>query len=143
MSNGTTGSPPRLTELDEVLLRQVHPEELDEAVGIQSLAFRPGSSHGFLLSTLREAVGPETAFERHVTAGLESAGTWGVSVGEAEGQSLVCLDDADPPDTPEDHASIDFNVVGRKQQVRAARGLRDAALARGRMHPLPSDEEST
>lgn len=140
MSKGSPAGPIRLTDTTEVLLRQVHPDEVDEVVGVQSSAFRPGNAHGFLLSTLREAVGPATAFDRHVASGLDSAGTWGVTVGEAESQSLVCVDDAHLPEVPEDHASIDFNPVGRKQQVRAARGLRDAALTRGCLHPLPSPD---
>lgn len=141
--SGASAGPVRLTDTEEVLLRQVHPDELDEVRGLLSTAFNPTSAHDFMLSTLREAVGPDEAFKRHVERDLKSAGTWGVSVAESEVASLVCVDDAHLPDTPADHASIDFNVVtGRKQRQRAARLLRDAAHDRGCLHAPPSEDDA-
>lgn len=141
--SGAGTDPVRLTVTDEVLLRQVHPDELDEVRGIHSTAFNPSAAHAFMLSTLREAVGPDEAFNRHVEADLASAGTWGVSVAESEVASLICVDDAHVPDTPADHASIDFNgLAGRKQRQRAARLLRDAAHDRGCLHAPFSEDDA-
>lgn len=98
---------------------------------MQSAAFKPGQDHHSMLSTLRERVGPEGAARRHQQAGLATAGTWGVSVGEAGTADLPCLDDEDLPDSPPDHASIDFSSLSRKGSIRAAKVLRDAAVARG------------
>ncbi|WP_207555732.1 hypothetical protein [Intrasporangium flavum] len=125
----------KIDDLDEVLLRQVHPVHLDEDAVVQSVAFNPSREHQGLLSTLRERVGAEEAYRRHKDAGLASAGTWGVSVREADENSLPCLDDEHLPDSPPDHASIDFSALSRKGAVRAAKLLRDAAVARGCLHP--------
>lgn len=114
-----------------------------EVRGPLSTAFNPSASHAFMLSTVRETVRPDEAFMRHVSAGLKSAGTWGVSVAEFEVAALVCVDDAHLPDTPEDHASIDFSgMTVRAERKRAARLLRDAAQERGCLHARPSNEDA-
>lgn len=134
MSDNQVRARLKLDDLNEVLLRQVHPVHLDEESVVQSVAFSPSRDHQGLLSTLRERVGPEEALRRHKDSGLATAGTWGVSVGEADENSLPCLDDEHLPDSPPDHASIDFSALSRKGAVRAAKLLRDAAIARGCLH---------
>lgn len=117
----------------ETLLRQVHPS-MWSGNGLAKSAFLPSELDQDRLSTLREAVGAETAFKRWVDSGHESSGTYGINVGLAISQKLECIDDADD-ETP-DHASVDFAQLptrGSKQQV--ARKLRDAAVEVGCLHP--------
>jgi hypothetical protein len=139
LSSKPSGQLRQLTQTAEVLLRQVHPLQLDEDAVVQSAAFVPGSNDSGLLSTLRESVGPGPAFARWTDAGYESAGTWGISVGEAVSASLTCVDDSGRPDVPADHASIEFNGLSRKGMRKAGRVLRDAALARGCLHAAPDE----
>lgn len=95
-----------ISDPNETLLRQVHPVHLDKLTGeVQSPAFSPSSLDG-LISTLRERVGPEEAHRRHEAQGLQSAGTWGVSVSEVAEAGAAAFDDAEVPGYPEDHASI-------------------------------------
>lgn len=125
--------PQPLENADEVLLRQVHPDQIDEISGVSKAAFIPKESDAGMLSTLRERVGPEEAHRRHTqVAKLLSAGTWGVSVAEGERQGVPAWDDACLPDNPDDHASFDFTQhPATNQRKRVARLLRDAAIARG------------
>lgn len=123
-----------LTDVNEVLLRQVHPDQL-QANGVpDSSAFMAKQPHNFLLSTRREAVGAQRAYEDW-TAEHKSVGTYGVSVGEIHGQQLTAFDDSADDGMPEGHASVDFRGVSDGQAKKRARKLRDAAVARGRMYP--------
>lgn len=131
--------PAPITDRVEVLNRQVHPSRIDPVEGVLWEAFNPGHRDHRKLSTLRGSVAPEDAYRRHTEdAGLESAGTWGVGVGEALDGSLVCLDDGGCDANPVDHASVDFNAVatrGGRQQ--AARKLWQAAMTRGPLFAAP------
>jgi hypothetical protein len=133
----------RLESHEEVLRRQVHPTQLLNDGKLSSAAFRPTPEHNGLLSTRREFVSAEAAFQQHITERdadnqpLKSVGTWGVSVGELSGQALSAYDDSAEPGNPIGHASVDFQAMTRGQQERASRVLRDAACERGCLY-LPS-----
>ena len=126
-------TPTHLNERGEVLNRQVHPTRFDAVEGVLWEAFIPGQSDERMLSTLRGHVSAEEAFRRHTEAsGLRSAGTWGVSVGEAVDHGLAVLDDGGLDGSPIDHASIDFNgVPTRAGRQQAARKICTAANERG------------
>jgi hypothetical protein len=125
-----------LVEPTEVLRRQVHPNLLG-ADGIpQSVAFRPNVNDSGRLSTLRGSVSAEDAMNRHAANGLQTAGTWGVSVGEANAADLPCIDDSKVIHV-EDHVSIDFRPRDRKQTDAVAKKLKAAARDRGRLYPPP------
>jgi hypothetical protein len=136
--------PTRLTNADEVFLRQVHPSWLPDGV-LTSAAFKPSSKDNKLLSTLHGSVGAEEAHRRWVDQpDRVSAGTWGVTVGEVDNTSftrtldqqtvsLAALDDAEQRSEP-DHVSIDFRNLSKEQRGQAARKLKDHAAARGCMH---------
>jgi hypothetical protein len=82
-----------------------------------------------MLSTYRERVGAEEAFERHVKT-LESVGTLGISVDEVDDADLTAIDDAVDVGVP-DHASVDFTQYeSRAQREKRGRKLRDAAVQR-------------
>ncbi|WP_153303405.1 hypothetical protein [Plantibacter flavus] len=118
-----------IEDMDEVLLRQVHPTHFQLGV-LSKGAFIPGPGHDNLLSTLRERVGAQAAYERWIAQEYESAGTWGVGVGEAAAASLPALDDALASNVA-DHASISFQACATKgETAKRARKLRDYALER-------------
>ncbi len=121
-----------LMSSDEELLRQVHPVMLGEDGHPARIAFTPTSRDAGMLSTLRGAVGAQEAHHRHVEErGLRSAGTWSVTVGEVDVAGCSAVDDAADLGVA-DHASVDFTGLGGPAAVkRAARKLRDAAVARG------------
>lgn len=133
-----TGS--RLTDAQEVLLRQVHPKQRPGGV-VSSEAFKPNATDAGLLSTLRGAVAPAEAYRRWIEEEKRlSVGTYGVSVEEVDGRGLAALDDAAAMAKP-DHASVDFTALpsgGRVKQ--AARQLRDLAVQRGSLYE-PSTQD--
>jgi len=132
----------RLSDSDELLFRQVHPTFVrDGRVGSQ--AFRPTAKDEGCLSVARGALTtPRQAYHHHTgTVGLDSAGTWAVSVGECGTLSLVAFEDpiaasAEAPADPA-HAFIDFRELSRSHAE--ARGMKLARLAtsRGRLFPEP------
>ena len=128
-----------LTNGGEELLRQVHPIQCPDGQPART-AFTPTKKDAGKLSALRERVGPEEAHRRHVKElQLQSAGTWAVSVAEANDAGCAALDDGDDLGVP-DHASVDFLEVGSRKNIeRAARKLRDAAVERGCRY-IPSDK---
>lgn len=137
-----------LTDDDELLFRQVHPASIPGGV-MQKTAFWPGSADNGLLSTRRQALGGQGAYELHVKLGGTSVGSYAVTVGEVtriplkdkDGQpaSLRVLDDA--AREGEHHASIDYqeDALSRGQREQAARKLVEAAVARGCQYVAPAD----
>lgn len=142
-----------LTEANEVLRIQVRFTNFGED-RIMSNAFEPTLRQNWMLSTHRQRVDPKDAHTRYTSiAGdtgkcLESAGTWGISIGdinaqEFDGQYMQALDDEgtvtyDDGETltnPRDHASADFRALAgggqaRKMRKDIAHDLRDRAMAR-------------
>ena len=135
----------RLTNQDEILLRQVHPSWLVDGAPTKA-AFNPTPKDDKKLSTLREGVGAEGAYRRW-TVNLEraSVGTYGIAVAEVDATTferasdqvavgLLAVDDAAARGVP-DHASVIFTDLSKEQRVQAARKLRQHAVARGCLHP--------
>lgn len=122
--------PVPLTDLDETLLRQVHPDHYPDGV-LSKSAFMPGSVDNGKMSTHRERIGAAEAYRRWtVDLQKRSVGTYGVTVGEIVSAGLVALDDEDV-EVP-DHASVDFTPYpGRSKREQLARKLREKALDRG------------
>lgn len=134
--------PDRLTDLGELLWRQVHPKQLTVAGDINKEAFNPSKLDDKMLSTLRERIGPAEAYRRWTEdLGKESIGTYAVTVGEVDGTSVTnqetgqtlflhAVADAAVRHTP-DHASIIFTALSKGQREQAARKLREIAMRRG------------
>lgn len=127
---------PLIADLKETLFRQVHPSQFLVDTP-SSEAFVPSERDKYLLSTLRERVGPEEAHRRWTEdMQMKSVGTFGISVGEINSHGLTAIDDA-AASAQADHASVDFTAVsskGKRKQI--GRQLRDAAMARGCLfHP--------
>jgi len=114
----------------EVLLRQVHPTHIQDGAPTKQ-AFLPTESHAQLLSTKRERVTPMRAHQDWIERGMDSAGTWGVSVAEVGDAEMHAVDDANNVTEP-DHASVNFRELPSKgAAIRKARILRDLAVERG------------
>ncbi len=125
---------PELTDDAETLLRQVHPDQV-QANGVpDSSAFMAKQPHNYLLSTRREWVGAQQAYEDW-TKTHSSVGTYGISVGEIRERELTAFDDSEDPEMPEGHASVDFRGISEGSARKKARKLRDASVARGRLFP--------
>ncbi len=130
------GSPGRqlLTDPAEVLFRQVHPKWVDGGVP-SSQAFAPTRKDEGELSIARAALTTaESAFKHYtMVQQMESAGTWGITVGEASDAGLSSFDDH-REDVPA-HGFVDFRELGRRQAERKAKLLAACARTRGRLYP--------
>ena len=124
-----------MTDRDVRLLRQVHPVLLKSSGEIMGTAFTPSDRDAGLLSTLHGRIGAAEAYRRWTESwGFDSIGTYGLEVGEVHDVGLGALDDSALVEP--DHISIDFRTVPTKGQIRQiGRKLRDAAVARGCLHP--------
>ncbi len=134
-----------LTDGDEPLFRQVHPSFIRDGRP-SSQAFRPTAKDHSMLSVARGALTTACdAYELHTAAlGLQSAGTWVITVGECQAQTLEVVADplTCPPEKVADpaHALIDFTLYSKNQQEAKAARLARQAVERGRLHP-PSDDQ--
>jgi len=123
----------RLEDPDELLHRQVHPSFVQEG-RVTSAAFRPTKKDEGQLSVDRGSLAtPVESYERHtVSKGLQSAGTWSLSVGECDGEDLPSYEDSEE-DNPA-HSLIDFRDLSRNQRKKKAKKLKQHAVKRGPTH---------
>lgn len=129
-----------ITDERVLLLRQVHPLHLKPDGTVASAAFVPGPTHQGLLSTRHERIGARAAYEQHLNLGIDSEGTWAISVEEVH-HNGVCdgvraFEDGHLDGNPEAHVSVDFNATpSRNAATRVAKHLARCATARERLHP--------
>lgn len=138
----TPGANTRLSDTDEVLYRQIHPDlYLDGALA--SSAFQPTLADNRQLSVDRSSLtDPASSFALYVSNGLKSRAVYGVSVGEFGAEGIPCHSDplaatstlkANPA-----HAYADYaGIASPKTEKKKAQRLRDRAVERGRAHPPP------
>lgn len=117
----------------ELLWRQVHPRYFQEGVVLAEgfVGPKPDTSQ---ISIVRQAsrTSEEAEDYHRRTLGLETAGTWAVSVGEVQGAEGRCIDDASCDDvTTPGHAYIDLRHLNRTQRKVARVVLATAATNRG------------
>lgn len=128
-----------LDDQTEVLLRQVHPLQYLVDGKLSSVAFYPSEDDQGVMSTRREAIGAERAcldwLEKH-----DSAGTWGVSVGEFAMHTVETTDDSSLPEQPEGHASADYTHMAEGLRRKKGRKIRDHAWDRGPLYRNPAVE---
>ncbi|MHB1272700.1 MAG: hypothetical protein ACYCZD_08020 [Rhodanobacter sp.] len=123
----------KLHDLDEVLLRQTHPEWMDEGRPV-SRHFRPNSFDGGRLSSDRSSlVTAREAFEAYLATQRKTAGTWGVTVGEYGAEGLSSY--SDPLADNHAHALIDFAAHDDKAQRNISKKLFKKAVDRGCLYP--------
>lgn len=130
-----------LTAIDEVLFRQVHPTFVRDGRPT-SQAFKPTPKDAGRLSVSRSALCEASeAFALYTeTRQLDSAGVWGITVGECRDVGLEAHGDplTSPPDEYSDpaHAVVDFTAIERRKEVEAkAALLLRQAVSRGCLHP--------
>ena len=106
-------------------------------------AFKPKPQERGQVSHLRGRVDAREAHRRHrEELHLESVGTWGISVGEADDAGLRCFDDSALPGRPADHAFVEFGDDLTAPEVkRLARKLAAHAQARGPLYSEPTEPE--
>ena len=123
-----------LTNQSEILYRQVHPNWVHDGIP-SSQAFAPTKKDEGMLSVTRGSMTTAEATYKHYAEILKkaSAGTWGLTVGEARDASLSSFDDPQE-DTPA-HGFIDFRHLGRGPTGKIGKLLMAKARDRGRLHP--------
>ena len=107
----------KLAVSDELLMRQVHPNNMIQEGRLWSGAFTPTKADAGLLSTDRDSlISPKDAYERYlrVKALMQAGGTWGVSVSELAVIGLECY--SDPVTGNEAHAFVDFAAKGEERE---------------------------
>lgn len=124
----------QLSDASEVLLRQVAPVIWHQEGRVTSQVFRPTKKDLNQLSTNQgNLVSPEEAYNRYTAQGFDSAGVWGITVGECLQQDLPSYPDPLPQD--DSHACIDFTNLSTNKARKAGAVLADCAHKRGQLHP--------
>jgi hypothetical protein len=125
---------------EELLFRQVHPAFVRDGRP-SSQAFRPTPKDEGKLSVARGSLTTAAAAYELYTAGmgLQSAGSWALSVAECREQALHVVPDplTSPPAKVADpaHAVIDFASYSNSQREAKGSRLAKKAFERGRLHP--------
>lgn len=125
---------------DELLHRQIHPAWFEEGQPT-SQGFRPTGKDDGMLSVDRSTLSTaEASFVLHRDGkGLQTAGTWGLTVGEFLAEDVRCRKDPieasqDEPANPA-HAVADFTPHGTGRCKIISKRLRNVAVGRGRLFP--------
>lgn len=119
----------QIRDRSELLLRQVHPNWVQDGRPT-SQAFRPtNTDHGLLSVSRASMVSPEEAFKRHTQRGLQSYGVWAVTVGECNQDDCCAFPDPVPDDDA--HAVIDFRHHGNNKCRAVSQRLVSFACERG------------
>ena len=131
-------APVAMTDPNEILFRQVHPNLFDGDEPASS-AFMPNASDEGQLSVDREAVTTvQASYELYVRNGLKSGGTYGVTVGEFGTEELLCYPDpleassglkANPA-----HSRVDYSTMGTSKRRTVAKRVKSSAVSRGVLH---------
>lgn len=129
----------QLTDENELLFRQIHPDLLDGDVPA-STNFKPKKSDENKLSADRSSkTTAAQSFELYTSSGLSSIAVYALSVGEFAQERVPCFDDpieasgelkANPA-----HSIADFSEHTTSQQDKMAKRLKQKAVLRGKQHP--------
>lgn len=132
--------PNKLTDLAEVLFRQIHPTFYPNGV-LGSPAFLPNPSDNGQSSNDRGSItDPQSAYNHYTQhVGKQSACVFGVSVAEYAAEKIDCVEDPLPaagsvPANPA-HCLADYRSFSPKDQKLIAKRLKVQALKRGCLHP--------
>lgn len=119
-------------ESDLLMLRNVHPHFFDNG-RVGSGGFTPSQSHDFCLSVDFDILcPPDVSRHRHETVSLlESAGVFGVTIGEFAENDVDCR--ADPVTGNDAHALADFDTIRQESKSKLRKvGRKLAAIANDR-----------
>ena len=129
----------KLTDLDEILFRQIHPNSLQSGEP-GSDRFRPTPSDSNMLSTDRSSLTTaEASHSLYTSTGRKSAAVFGLSVHEFGRENIQCVEDpiaasTNDPGNPA-HALADYSLHDEKAQKLIAKRLKRLAVARGCLFP--------
>lgn len=142
MAEDPEGAEEILTDPDELVWRNAHPDFYDEGSNsLTSQVFR---------ATPKDEKKPSGARETKATASqhfdefttvlkLKSVGVWAVSVAEVEAEGIRAVYDEHAPTAPKPcttgHTYFDYTQLSSSKAKQVAGKLRDRAEARGRKHP--------
>jgi hypothetical protein len=129
----------QLTNDEELLFRQIHPDLLDGDVPASS-NFKPKASDENKLSVDRSSVTTASkAFHLYCENGNKSAAVYALTAQEFGTENIRCFEDplldsqerkANPA-----HAVADYSNHPKSQHEKVAKRLKQKAIARGRQHP--------
>ncbi len=125
----------KLGASDELLMRQVHPKNVQEG-RLWSGAFTPTRADAGLLSADRDSIiSPKDAYERYLRAKalVQAGGTWGVSIDEFAAIGLECY--GDPVAGNDAHVLVNFAAKGEANEKGLGKLAYSKASARGRLYP--------
>jgi hypothetical protein len=126
-----------ISDMDEMLLRQVHENFLVDD-RLTSQAFQPnGGDEGLLSVDMNSLVDAKTAYKAYLGRGLNSAGVWGLRVGEFRHSHLSCF--RDPLEGSPAHAVVDYSSLSGKPLKRVATKLASIARVRGKLYPTEAE----
>lgn len=128
-----------LTNLDEVLFRQIHPSCMHNGAPASD-RFKPQPSDEGMMSVDRGSVTTASASHAlYVGNGLQSAVVYGVAVGEFASESITCVEDplavtaitaANPA-----HALANYTPHEEKKWKTISKRLWRNAIERGQLYP--------
>lgn len=129
----------KLSDLDEVMLRQVHPSFIEDGEP-SSQPFRPTPKDDSQLSVDRGSMTTaKESYDLYVSGRLSSIAVYGVSVGEFGDEGVACHPDpivaAQGTAANQAHAYADYSVHTDGKQKTVAKRIKLKAIARGRLHP--------
>lgn len=128
-----------LTNRDEVLFRQIHPNCMHNGEPASD-RFKPQPSDAGLMSVDRGAITvPSASHALYISNGLQSAAVYGVAIGEFAGETIACGEDpleatASVAANPA-HALADYTPHEEKKWKTISKRLWRKAVERGRLHP--------
>ena len=129
----------RLTNPDEVLLRQIHPNCIHNGEPASD-RFKPTPNDAGLMSVDRGSLtDAASSHALYISTGNQSGAVYGVTVEEFGDEVIECRDD--PLDSTETapanpaHALADYTVHVEKKWKLISKRLTQKAKARGRLHP--------
>jgi len=135
-----------LTDGAEVLLRQIHPDLVQDGTPASS-AFRPKESDKNKLSVDRGAMTTAaTAFDLFTSNGYTSIAVYGISVAEFRACDIPCEEDPLPAEGEKKanpaHALASFEKFGGSKQKTLGQRIKRAAIARGILHPIDASADA-
>ncbi len=127
-------APEPLSDASELLYHQAIPAFCENGEPTTQV-FRPARADEGMWSADRGSMStPRQSFERHTSLfGLESLGTYGITVGEACAVRLATI--PDPVSGNAAHVFVDFRALSGSQCKAKSKVLYRHAMGRGRLHP--------
>ena len=134
----------KLTNGEEVMFRQIHPDLVQDGEPSSS-NFRPKEADEDKLSVDRGALTTASAaFDLYTGNGHTSVAVYGISVADFQTHGISCEEDPLPAiqglRANPAHALASFVGFGGSKQKTLAKRIKQAAIARGVLHPNPADE---